>query len=340
MRLSSALIFSILVHISVVALWLRQDIEPVTKNSQMSLDAVDFDLGILAAQTESVIEQKANSEEQAESKAGSLASVAPPVPTEVALESNIEREKKPEPKETSKPEKVQPEKLAPEEIIEVVKAIPLETVADEVTSDKTPLPEGVKPKTIQAKSRVQEKQKRQPKLEVSYEETTVPKKVKQEKVSIKPELVAQKQPKERQVAKDKPAITDSTEGSQSVDAQRSIKQASEATNRKSTGGKASSSEATNKNAASYISGLQRKIANSANRMYPKKAQRNNQQGVIKVSFYLLEDGTIEKVAIVEESKFTALNKAAVKAVKRVKKYKPLPEGINNYFVIPISFKLR
>jgi TonB family protein len=128
-------------------------------------------------------------------------------------------------------------------------------------------------------------------------------------------------------------------GNQSHDSQRSVKQVSPQNSKLSTGGKASLTKAQNTQVASYISGLQRKVANSANKIYPKKAKRRNQQAVVKVGFRLRKDGTIEDVQLIHKSEFPALNKAAIKAVKRVKKYKPLPEGINNYFIIPINFKM-
>jgi TonB family protein len=126
----------------------------------------------------------------------------------------------------------------------------------------------------------------------------------------------------------------------STNSPESIKQKSELNEDKSTGGKAAKTASENTQSASYIAGLQRVIANSANKLYPQKAKRKNQQGVVKVGFYLLSDGTINNVAIIMESKYRALNKAAVKAVKRIKKYRPLPEGTNDYFVIPISFNIR
>ena len=126
----------------------------------------------------------------------------------------------------------------------------------------------------------------------------------------------------------------------SIDAKLQIKQNTKDVSNESLGGRALSTESENVEAASYIAALQRKIANSANRLYPKKSKRNNEEGVIKVGFYLTSNGVIERVSVIEGSQFPALNKAAIKAVKRLKKYKPLPKGLKNYFVIPISFKLR
>lgn len=106
-----------------------------------------------------------------------------------------------------------------------------------------------------------------------------------------------------------------------------------------TGGKATESKKQNANSASYIAQLQRRISQQAARTYPRKAKRKRQEGVVKVAFIIHSSGKITDIKVVTSSDYLLLDKAAIKAVKRVGKYKPLPEGVNPNFEIPIRFSL-
>jgi len=106
-----------------------------------------------------------------------------------------------------------------------------------------------------------------------------------------------------------------------------------------TGGKATESKKQNANSASYIAQLQRRISQQAARTYPRKAKRKRQEGVVKVAFIIHSSGKITDIKVVTSSDYLLLDKAAIKAVQRVGKYNPLPEGINPNFEIPIRFSL-
>lgn len=106
-----------------------------------------------------------------------------------------------------------------------------------------------------------------------------------------------------------------------------------------TGGKATESKKQNTTSASYIAQLQRRISQQAARTYPRKAKRKRQEGVVKVAFIIHSSGKITDIKVVTSSDYLLLDKSAIKAVQRVGKYKPLPEGVNPNFEIPIRFSL-
>lgn len=65
-----------------------------------------------------------------------------------------------------------------------------------------------------------------------------------------------------------------------------------------------------------------------NKEYPRLAQKQGQEGQVKVSFVINRDGTITNVKLLETCPFTRLNKATVNFFKRYSVFKEIPNEIN------------
>jgi len=90
----------------------------------------------------------------------------------------------------------------------------------------------------------------------------------------------------------------------------------------------------------YAKSVQQKI--EQHKKYPRRAKRMHRQGVVKVGFTLDKKGVISKLRIVQSSGVTSLDKATLKAVKKVGKFPAFPAGINKpllSYVIPIAYRL-
>lgn len=77
--------------------------------------------------------------------------------------------------------------------------------------------------------------------------------------------------------------------------------------------------------------------------YPKSARRNGQEGSLVLKVVIARNGKVIDVSIVEESRFSVLNKAAISAVKMASPYPAIPEDIRNEtfsFSVPIAFALQ
>ncbi|PID30011.1 MAG: hypothetical protein CSB55_00535 [Candidatus Cloacimonadota bacterium] len=76
--------------------------------------------------------------------------------------------------------------------------------------------------------------------------------------------------------------------------------------------------------------------------YPKVAKRLNQEGTAEILFTVLKDGSISDVKISKSSNFIAIDNAALKAVKSVKKLSPIPDELEKDrwdIVLPIKYEL-
>jgi len=76
--------------------------------------------------------------------------------------------------------------------------------------------------------------------------------------------------------------------------------------------------------------------------YPKRQRNKRIQGTVKVSFFILEDGSVANIHVVE-SPNEDFSDEAIRVVKRMPKWKPgiVDQKIEPYeMVLPISFKLQ
>lgn len=91
----------------------------------------------------------------------------------------------------------------------------------------------------------------------------------------------------------------------------------------------------------YLQQLQRAIARK--RFYPRAARRKGITGIVTVSFVLKADGRITNVRIAKGSGHTTLDKAAIKTLVRLGRYKPIPTQIGRSrwsLRVPINFDLK
>ncbi len=88
----------------------------------------------------------------------------------------------------------------------------------------------------------------------------------------------------------------------------------------------------------YHAELRAKI--EENKFYPLMSRRLGQTGVVVVAFTLLEDGNIMDLRIETPSAYEALNKGALEAVKKVKRFRPIPVELGSKQMeirVPIKF---
>jgi protein TonB len=91
----------------------------------------------------------------------------------------------------------------------------------------------------------------------------------------------------------------------------------------------------------YEQGIRQRIEQK--KVYPRLAKRMRKQGVVKVAFTISRNGIVSKLRIVQSSGVKSLDKAALKAVKKVGRFPPIPAGIRKQslsYIIPISYKIR
>jgi protein TonB len=86
----------------------------------------------------------------------------------------------------------------------------------------------------------------------------------------------------------------------------------------------------------YTELVQRQI--EAVKQYPKRAQRRNEQGVVKIVFTIGNDGEIVSVNILKSSGSRLLDGAAIDAVKNASPFPRPPKG-SMIIQLPIKFEL-
>jgi len=86
----------------------------------------------------------------------------------------------------------------------------------------------------------------------------------------------------------------------------------------------------------YTDQVQKKI--EAVKQYPKRAQRRNDQGVVKIVFTIGNDGELISADILESSGSRILDRAAVDAVKKASPFASPPNG-PVIIHLPIKFEL-
>ena len=76
-----------------------------------------------------------------------------------------------------------------------------------------------------------------------------------------------------------------------------------------------------------------------NKFYPRAALKLNQTGVVKIRLEITPEGLFKNVTVIRASAHENLNRAALKLVKNLRHFKPLP-GIfqgRTPFIIPIAY---
>ena len=77
--------------------------------------------------------------------------------------------------------------------------------------------------------------------------------------------------------------------------------------------------------------------------YPMRARKKGNEGDVVVAFTVEKDGLITKIVVVESSSWVSLDKAAVRALEKLNRFKPIPDSLVRSqwsFQIPIKFSLQ
>lgn len=78
--------------------------------------------------------------------------------------------------------------------------------------------------------------------------------------------------------------------------------------------------------ASFIAGLYEML--NEKKVYPKMAKRRKLEGTCEVSFTLNKDGSIKNIFLLSSCGHKILDKAALKVVKSIEFYKPIPDAVS------------
>lgn len=76
--------------------------------------------------------------------------------------------------------------------------------------------------------------------------------------------------------------------------------------------------------------------------YPRAAKRLRQQGVVHIKFTISRDGTIRHIALAKKSSYGKLDTAAIKILKRIGAFAPIPKELNERYLsltVPIKYKI-
>ena len=91
---------------------------------------------------------------------------------------------------------------------------------------------------------------------------------------------------------------------------------------------------------SYLAKVRRTI--EQRKKYPKAAKRLRQEGVVKVHFTIGKNGAIRDVRLAGKCSYSKLNKAAIKILKRIGAFAPIPKELNERYlslVVPVRYKI-
>ena len=91
----------------------------------------------------------------------------------------------------------------------------------------------------------------------------------------------------------------------------------------------------------YLAELRARIGRS--KFYPKISRRRGEEGTVVVSFVIKKSGDLSDLSVVESSGHRRLDQAALKTLKRVSPFLPIPEGLKRDdwpISVPIAFSLR
>ncbi|AFL73191.1 energy transducer TonB [Thiocystis violascens] len=91
----------------------------------------------------------------------------------------------------------------------------------------------------------------------------------------------------------------------------------------------------------YLSALQQAIKRHQN--YPMEARRRQQTGIATVAFVIRPDGRIDQIRLAKGSGQSALDRAALDALRRLGRFKPIPTSLGRSswpLRVPIRFDLK
>jgi len=91
---------------------------------------------------------------------------------------------------------------------------------------------------------------------------------------------------------------------------------------------------------SYLSKVKRTI--EQRKSYPKAAKRLKQEGVVTIRFTILRNGKIKNLAVLKKSKYRKLDKAAIKTVRKIISFEPIPRELNErsmVITVPVKYEI-
>ncbi len=80
----------------------------------------------------------------------------------------------------------------------------------------------------------------------------------------------------------------------------------------------------------YVQNLYNQL--EQNKRYPLFARKLKVQGIVKVRFRVLRDGTIQNIQITQPSSSEILNRAAIDSLRKSSGHSPLPESLKGRFI--------
>ncbi len=91
---------------------------------------------------------------------------------------------------------------------------------------------------------------------------------------------------------------------------------------------------------SYVQKL--KLYIEKNKYYPRQAVRLRQSGTVTLRLKISKAGVFSSIEVLGSSDFPILDEAALKLIKKIGRFNPLPSNIKqgSYFTVPIAYNLR
>lgn len=90
----------------------------------------------------------------------------------------------------------------------------------------------------------------------------------------------------------------------------------------------------------YLAALAAKI--NRNKYYPRASRRRGEEGTVVVRFVIQRGGALTDIGVAQSSGYQRLDKAALKTLRRVTPFKPIPDVIKRdrwQISVPIAFSL-
>ncbi len=339
-RHSFSFLASLLTHISIflIIFWSSNSVKPEEKVTEdYSEEMVSFDLGSMIANKQIVSAEPV--------KASS--SVEPPPTKATSQPQEVAKSQKVEPQEVAKSQKVtkpQPQEVVkPQKVVEPQKVVKSQEVTkpkETVKPQKVIKPqEVVKPQkvdTSQADARAKAQAEADARAKAQAEADA--------RAKAQAEADARAKAQAEADARAKAQAEANARAKAQAEADARAKAQAEADARAKAQAEADARAKAKKNASSqsinaYRAGLQKAIDRSAKKNYPSTARKQRKQGIVKVRFTLTSSGQITNVSVVGSSGNDSLDKGAVKALKRLGKYKPPPENFPKTQEVPVRFRL-
>ncbi|MBK5966157.1 hypothetical protein CCR95_19245 [Thiocystis minor] len=240
-------------------------------------------------------------------------------PFEPALEPDVSQDERPLPD------------LAPDERVEPEPTPPLA-----VRASRDPLASGVQ--AVETTARLEPKPKAPSRPQASVKSKPKPvaksKPKPKPKPTVKPPVMAKKsEPMTAAATRSGATRNPRSDSGAAAGAGKSVQPSG-------SGGK-SATAARDRSEQDYLTALRQAIARHQN--YPVESRRREQTGIATVAFVIRADGRIDRVQLAQGSGQPALDRAALDALRRLGRFKPIPTSLGRQswpLRVPIRFDLK